>query len=393
MLRIGTPLSKTATKLILLGSGELGKEVAIEAQRYGIHVLAIDRYPDAPAMQVAHESRVVDMLNSEELEKVIREFKPDYIVPEIEAISTDTLLHLEKDGFNIVPSAKAVKLTMNREGIRALASRELGLKTSKYEFADTLAEFKEKVKIIGFPCVTKPIMSSSGKGQSYIKNESEIESAWEYGQSGGRTGKGKMIIEEMIDFDFEITLLTIRHVDGTSFLDPIGHLQLSGDYVESWTPQPMSEKALIEAKRIAETVTSALGGYGIFGVELFIKGDTVYFSEVSPRPHDTGMVTLISCNHSEFALHVRAILGLPMPKIRTYGPSASAAILLSGDYKEPVFENLNDALSIPDTALNLFGKPEVKGKRRMGVALALGETIEEARSKAVNVAQKVSLKL
>jgi phosphoribosylglycinamide formyltransferase 2 len=393
MLRIGTPLSRTATKLILLGSGELGKEVAIEAQRYGIHVIAIDRYPDAPAMQVAHESKVVDMLNPVELEKVIREFKPDYIVPEIEAISTDTLLLLEKDGFNVIPSAKAVKLTMNREGIRTFASKELGLKTSKFEFADTLEEFKEKVKSIGIPCVTKPIMSSSGKGQSYIKKESDIESAWEYGQSGGRTGKGKMIIEEFIEFDFEITLLTIRHIEGTSFLDPIGHLQLSGDYVESWSPQPMSEKALAEAKRIAETVTTALGGYGIFGVELFVKGDTVYFSEVSPRPHDTGLVTLISCNHSEFALHVRAILGLPMPNIRTYGPSASAAILLSGDYKEPIFENLNEALSIPDTALNLFGKPEVKGKRRMGVALALGSTIEEARKKAVDVARKVSLKM
>jgi phosphoribosylglycinamide formyltransferase 2 len=393
MLRIGTPLSRTATKLILLGSGELGKEVAIEAQRYGIHVIAIDRYPDAPAMQVAHESKVVDMLNPVELEKVIREFKPDYIVPEIEAISTDTLLLLEKDGFNVIPSAKAVKLTMNREGIRTFASKELGLKTSKFEFADTLEEFKEKVKSIGIPCVTKPIMSSSGKGQSYIKKESDIESAWEYGQSGGRTGKGKMIIEEFIEFDFEITLLTIRHIEGTSFLDPIGHLQLSGDYVESWSPQPMSERALAEAKRIAETVTTALGGYGIFGVELFVKGDTVYFSEVSPRPHDTGLVTLISCNHSEFALHVRAILGLPMPNIRTYGPSASAAILLSGDYKEPIFENLNEALSIPDTALNLFGKPEVKGKRRMGVALALGSTIEEARKKAVDVARKVSLKM
>lgn len=392
MVSIGTPLSKTATKLILLGSGELGKEVAIEAQRFGLHVMAIDRYPDAPAMQVAHESMVVDMLNPEELERVIRDFDPDFVVPEIEAISTETLVLLEKDGFNIIPSAKAVKLTMNREGIRTFASKELGLKTSKFEFADELGEFREKVLKMGFPCVTKPIMSSSGKGQTIIKDEASIEAAWIYGQTGGRAGRGRMIIEEFIDFDYEITLLTIRHVGGTSFLDPIGHLQIQGDYVESWTPQPMSEIALESAKHIAEKITTALGGYGIFGVELFIKGDTVYFSEVSPRPHDTGMVTLISCNHSEFSLHIRAILGLSMPTIRTYGNSASSAILLEGDYKEPIFENLNTALSIPDTALRLFGKPEIKGKRRMGVALALGDTIESAREKARNVSQIIRVK-
>ena len=392
MVSIGTPLSKTATKLILLGSGELGKEVAIEAQRFGLHVMAIDRYPDAPAMQVAHESMVVDMLNPEELERVIRDFDPDFVVPEIEAISTETLVLLEKDGFNIVPSAKAVKLTMNREGIRTFASKELGLKTSKFEFADELDEFRQKVVRMGFPCVTKPIMSSSGKGQTLIKDEASIENAWIYGQTGGRAGRGRMIIEEFIDFDYEITLLTIRHVGGTSFLDPIGHLQIQGDYVESWTPQPMSEKALASAKNIAETITTALGGYGIFGVELFVKGDTVLFSEVSPRPHDTGMVTLISSNHSEFSLHIRAILGLSMPTIRTYGCSASSEILLEGDYKEPIFENLNVALSIPDTALRLFGKPEIKGKRRMGVALALGDTIDEARDKARQVSQLIRIK-
>ena len=392
MVTIGTPQSKTATKLMLLGSGELGKEVAIEAQRFGIHVIAVDRYADAPAMQVAHESKVIDMLNSDQLEKLIREIRPDYIVPEIEAISTETLHHLEKDGFNVIPSAKAVRLTMNREGIRKFVSEELGIKTSKFEFAEEFHDFKEKVLRMGFPCVTKPIMSSSGKGQTVIKNETEIQNAWEYGQTGGRAGKGKMIIEEFITFDYEITLLTIRHVGGTSFLDPIGHLQLLGDYVESWSPQPMSEIALNESKKIAEKVTTALGGYGIFGVELFIKGDTVYFSEVSPRPHDTGMVTLISCNHSEFALHMRAILGLSMPNMRTYGPSASAAILIEGEYKEPIFENINEALEVPDTALRLFGKPEIKGKRRMGVALALGENIEDARKKAREVAIRVRLK-
>lgn len=391
LVSIGTPNSTTATKMLLLGSGELGKEVAIEAQRFGIHVIAVDRYVNAPAMQVAHEYRIIDMLNPEQLELVIREFNPDFIVPEIEAISTETLVKLEAEGFRIVPSAKAVHLTMNREGIRNLVSKELGILTSRYSFADTLEEFTAQVKNFGLPCVTKPIMSSSGKGQSVIRSLDEIEKAWIYGQTGGRAGRGRMIIEELISFDYEITLLTVRHSGGTSFLDPIGHLQLGGDYVESWQPQPMSEIALNESKRIAEIVTTALGGLGIFGVELFIKGDTVYFSEVSPRPHDTGLVTLISSNHSEFALHVRSIMGLSMPSIHNYGPAASSAILTEGDYKEPIFDNINQALVLPDTALRLFGKPEVKGRRRMGVALALGESLEEAREKARQVAKTVSV--
>jgi phosphoribosylglycinamide formyltransferase 2 len=392
LVSIGTPKSNTATKMLLLGSGELGKEVVIEAQRFGIHVIAVDRYINAPAMQVAHEFRVIDMLNPEQLESTIREFQPDLIVPEIEAISTETLVKLEKEGFRVIPSAKAVHLTMNREGIRNLVAQELQLPTSRYAFADDLEQFTNQVNKFGFPCVTKPIMSSSGKGQSIIKSESEIEKAWIYGQTGGRTGKGRMIIEEFISFDYEITLLTVRHIHGTSFLDPIGHLQLGGDYIESWQPQIMKPEALKKAQEIAEKVTSSLGGYGIFGVELFVKGDEVYFSEVSPRPHDTGLVTLISSNHSEFALHVRSIMGLSMPTMRTYGPAASAAILTEGEMLEPVFENINEALDIPDTGLRLFGKPEVKGKRRMGVALALGESVELAREKARKVAKTVSVK-
>nr|HNI28179.1 formate-dependent phosphoribosylglycinamide formyltransferase [Leptospiraceae bacterium] len=315
-LKIGSPFAANSTKILLLGSGELGKEFVLEAQRFGIHVMAVDRYPNAPAMQVAHESKVIDMLNAQELEKLVRSYNPHYIVPEIEAISTETLVKLESEGFNVIPSGKAVNLTMNREGIRDFAAKELGLKTSAFEFADSLEDFHDKVMKIGIPCVVKPIMSSSGKGQSIIRNESEIEKAWNYGQTGGRAGKGKMIVEEFIPFDFEITLLTVRHAAGTTFMDPIGHLQVNGDYVESWQPQPMSENALKKAKDIAEKVTAGLGGYGIFGVELFVKGDEVYFSEVSPRPHDTGMVTMISCTYSEFALHVRAILGLPIPKLR-----------------------------------------------------------------------------
>jgi len=392
VVSIGTPQSKTATKMLLLGSGELGKEVTIEAQRFGIHVMAVDRYPNAPAMQVAHESAVINMLDPEELEVLIREFQPDLIVPELEAISTETLVKLEAEGFKVVPSAKAVYFTMNRERIRNFASKELNILTSKYDFADTLQEFTQKVKSFGFPCVTKPIMSSSGKGQSVIRSIDEIEQAWIYAQTGGRTGQGRVIIEEFIPFDYEITLLTVSHVGGLSFLDPIGHMQLGGDYIESWQPQPMSEVALSAAKEMAKKVVSALGGWGVFGVEFFVKGDTVYFSEVSPRPDDTGLVTLISCNHSEFALHVRSIMGLPMPYMRYYGPSASAAILTEGEYKEPVFENINQALSIPDTALRLFGKPEVKGKRRMGVALALGENLEDAREKARQVAKRVSIR-
>lgn len=390
-LKIGSPFAANSTKILLLGSGELGKEFVLEAQRFGIHVMAVDRYPNAPAMQVAHESKVIDMLNAQELEKLVRSYNPHYIVPEIEAISTETLVKLESEGFNVIPSGKAVNLTMNREGIRDFAAKELGLKTSAFEFADSLEDFHEKVMKIGIPCVVKPIMSSSGKGQSIIRNESEIEKAWNYGQTGGRAGKGKMIVEEFVPFDFEITLLTVRHAAGTTFMDPIGHLQVNGDYVESWQPQPMSESALKKAKDIAEKVTAGLGGYGIFGVELFVKGDEVYFSEVSPRPHDTGMVTMISCNYSEFALHVRAILGLPIPKLRYHGPAASAAYLAEGNLDGPEFTGFEEAMQDPDTSFRLFGKPEVKGKRRMGVALALADSIEKAREKARTAVSKISL--
>ncbi|TGN20007.1 formate-dependent phosphoribosylglycinamide formyltransferase [Leptospira idonii] len=391
MIKIGTPFSSSSTKLVLLGSGELGKEVAIEAQRLGVHVVAIDRYPNAPAMQVAHESIVIDMLDPSVLESTLRNLKPDFIVPEIEAIHTQTLVKLEGDGFKIVPSAKAVNLTMNREGIRNFAGKELGLKTSNYRFADTSDEFRKFVLEIGIPCVVKPIMSSSGKGQSIIRKEDEIDSAWEYGQTGGRTGKGRMIVEEFIPFDFEITLLTIRHVGGTTFLEPIGHKQVNGDYVESWMPQAMSEKALTSAKFIAEKVTSGLGGFGIFGVELFIKGDEVYFSEVSPRPHDTGLVTLVSQNFSEFSLHIRAILGLPLPKLEYNTPAASAAILLDGNTSSPSFTGLEKALEREGVDIRLFGKPEVRGKRRMGVALAKAATVDEAREKARSARDHIRL--
>jgi phosphoribosylglycinamide formyltransferase 2 len=378
----GTPFTTSATKLVLLGSGELGKEVAIEAQRLGVHVIAIDRYPNAPAMQIAHEYRVIDMLNPVILEQTLREIRPQFIVPEIEAIHTETLVKLESEGFHIVPSAKAVNLTMNREGIRNFANKELGLKTSKYLFADTFSDFNNCVSEIGMPCVVKPIMSSSGKGQSLIRNSSEIQDAWDYGQSGGRAGKGRMIIEEFISFDFEITLLTIRHKGGTTFVNPIGHKQIHGDYVESWMPQSMTDIALDKAKWIAEKVTTGLGGYGLFGVELFVKGDEVFFSEVSPRPHDTGLVTLISQNVSEFCLHVRALLGLPIPNIIYNPPSASAAILFTGETKSPQYKGVEKALEGAGIDLRLFGKPEVTGKRRMGVALATADTLENAREKA-----------
>ncbi|TGM60385.1 formate-dependent phosphoribosylglycinamide formyltransferase [Leptospira vanthielii] len=389
---IGTPFTPTATKLLLLGSGELGKEVTIEANRLGVHVIAVDRYPNAPAMLVAQESRVINMLDPLELEATIRELKPDFVVPEIEAIHTETLVRLEMEGFRIIPSAKAVNLTMNREGIRNFASKELGLKTSKYLFADTEDAFQKAVREIGFPCVVKPIMSSSGKGQSLVRTESDILKAWEYGQTGGRTGKGKMIIEEFISFDFEITLLTIRHIGGTTFLPPIGHRQVNGDYVESWMPQPMSEKALLAAEKIAETVTTGLGGMGIFGVELFVKGDEVYFSEVSPRPHDTGLVTLISQNISEFSLHARALLGLPIPELIFNTPAASSAILLEGNTKAPVYTGLEDALKLRGVDIRIFGKPEIDGKRRMGVSLAIGKTIEEAKEKANRARDCIKLK-
>jgi phosphoribosylglycinamide formyltransferase 2 len=382
MTILGTPLSGNAVRLLMLGSGELGKEVVIEAQRYGVECIAVDRYANAPAMQVAHRSHVINMLDGAEIRRVIELEKPHYIVPEIEAIHTPTLIELEKEGYTVIPTALAARLTMDREGIRRLAAETLKLPTSPYRFADNEADFRAAVKAIGIPCVVKPVMSSSGKGQSTIKSEADIAHAWEYAQQGGRAGAGRVIVEGFVPFDYEITLLTVRHVEGTSFCAPIGHLQIDGDYRESWQPQPMSATVLRKSEEVAEKITSALGGRGLFGVELFVRGEDVIFSEVSPRPHDTGLVTLISQDLSEFALHVRAILGLPIPNIRQRGPAASSAILLDGDCKAPVFTGAAQALVEPDTQLRLFGKPEIVGKRRMGVALALAETIEEARSKA-----------
>ncbi len=393
MMTIGTPFSPSASKILLCGSGELGKEVVIELQRYGCEVIACDRYENAPAMQVADRSYTFSMLDGAELRRVIELEKPDYIVPEIEAISTDTLVELEKEGFTVIPTANAARLTMNREGIRRLAAEELGLPTSPYRFVDNREDFDQAVAEIGIPCVVKPIMSSSGKGQSTIKSASDIEKSWIYAQEGGRTGAGRVIVEGFVEFDYEITLLTIRHINGTSFCLPVGHRQERGDYQESWQPQAMSDVALSRAKEIAEKVTGALGGRGIFGVELFIKGDEVYFSEVSPRPHDTGMVTMISQDLSQFALHARAILGLPIPNIVQHGPSASAVILVEGDSNKVRFGNIEAALEAPDTQLRLFGKPEVKGKRRMGVALARGSDIDNARQKASQVAGAVTVEL
>ncbi|MEJ2406391.1 MAG: formate-dependent phosphoribosylglycinamide formyltransferase [Candidatus Thiodiazotropha sp.] len=393
MMTIGTPFSPSASKILLCGSGELGKEVVIELQRYGCEVIACDRYENAPAMQVADRSYTFSMLDGAELRRVIELEKPDYIVPEIEAISTDTLVELEKEGFTVIPTANAARLTMNREGIRRLAAEELGLSTSPYRFVDNREDFEKAVAEIGIPCVVKPIMSSSGKGQSTIKSASDIEKSWIYAQEGGRTGAGRVIVEGFVDFDYEITLLTIRHINGTSFCLPVGHRQEGGDYQESWQPQAMSDVALSRAKEIAEKVTGALGGRGIFGVELFIKGDEVYFSEVSPRPHDTGMVTMISQDLSQFALHARAILGLPIPNIVQHGPSASAVILVEGDSNKVRFGNIEAALEAPDTQLRLFGKPEVKGKRRMGVALARGSDIDNARQKASHAAGVVTVEL
>lgn len=393
MSTIGTPFSSTRTKVLLCGSGELGKEVVIELKRLGVEVIALDSYANAPAMQVADRSHVLSMLDKIALRKVIEQEKPDFIVPEVEAIATDVLVELEKEGFHVVPSAKAARLTMNREGIRRLAAEELGLPTSPYKFCDTYEELLTAVESIGYPCVIKPIMSSSGKGQSTLKSKDDLESAWKYAQEGGRAGAGRIIVEGFIRFDYEITLLTIRHKGGTSFCAPIGHRQEDGDYQESWQPQAMSEKALAASKDIAEKVTSALGGQGLFGVELFIRGDDVYFSEVSPRPHDTGMVTMISQNLSEFALHARAFLGLPIPEIELYGPSASAVVLVSGHSKNVSFENIAAALETPLTDLRLFGKPEVKGKRRMGVALARGKTDAQARTIAANVVKTLKVRL
>lgn len=393
MATIGTPFSSSATKILLCGSGELGKEVVIELQRYGCEVIACDRYENAPAMQVADRSYTFSMLDGAELRRVIELEKPDYIVPEIEAISTDTLVELEQEGFHVVPTANAARLTMNREGIRRLAAEELGIPTSHYQFVDNFADFENAVAEIGMPCVVKPIMSSSGKGQSTIKSAADIQTSWTYAQEGGRAGAGRVIVEGFVDFDYEITLLTIRHIQGTSFCQPIGHRQEDGDYRESWQPQAMSETALSRAKEIAEKVTGALGGRGIFGVELFIKGDEVYFSEVSPRPHDTGMVTMISQDLSQFALHARAILGLPIPNIMQHGPSASAVILVEGESQNLSFSNLEAALAVPDTQLRLFGKPEVNGKRRMGVALARGADIDDAKEKALTAAGAVKIRL
>ena len=392
-VKIGTPLSQTAKKVLLCGAGELGKEVAIELQRLGVEVIAVDRYANAPAMQVAHRSHVVDMLDGQALRNVIELEKPDLVVPEIEAIATDTLAELEREGFTIIPTAKATQLTMNREGMRRLAAEELGLKTSTYRFAQTEKEYREAVSDIGLPCVIKPIMSSSGKGQSLLKTEADIDAAWHYAQEGGRAGKGKVIIEGFVDFDFEITLLTVRHRDGTSFCAPIGHRQEGGDYQESWQPQAMTTSALSAAHAMAKTVTTALGGKGLFGVELFIKGDEVIFSEVSPRPHDTGLVTLVSQDLSEFALHARAILDLPIPAIQQNGPSASSVILVPGESQNVQFGNLEKALSIENTQLRLFGKPEVSGLRRMGVALATAASIEEARTNANACATAVTVTL
>tara|TARA_B110000285_G_scaffold227349_1_gene288534 strand:- start:2659 stop:3843 length:1185 start_codon:yes stop_codon:yes gene_type:complete len=394
MSTIGTPFTSTAIKVLLCGSGELGKEVALELQRYGVEVIAVDAYADAPAMQVADRSHVISMLDGDALRAVIEAENPDFVVPEVEAIATDTLAAIERDGIaTIIPTARATQLTMNREGIRRLAAEELGLLTSPYQFADTLEDFTAAIHAIGMPCVIKPIMSSSGKGQSVVKTEADIEASWNYAQEGGRAGKGKVIVEGFVDFDYEITLLTVRHVDGTSFCAPIGHIQVDGDYRESWQPQAMSDAALNSAQQMAEAVTGNLGGYGLFGVELFVKDDTVIFSEVSPRPHDTGMVTMISQDLTQFALHARAILGLPIPSIRQFGPSASSVILVEGKSEQVSFGNLQQALSEPDTQLRLFGKPAVNGKRRMGVALARAETIDAARTKACRASSAVEVQL
>lgn len=382
MTKIGSVMTPVGRKALLLGSGELGKEVAIELQRLGVEVVACDKYPNAPAMQIAHRSYVFNMLDGAKLREVVEIEKPDHIIPEIEAIATDTLVELEKEGWNVTPTARAARLTMNREGIRRLAAEELGLKTSPYRFASDFEEFKAAIGEIGLPVVVKPVMSSSGHGQSTIRRPEQIEGAWAEAQQGGRAGAGKVIVEGFVDFDYEITLLTVRSVSGTVYCEPVGHIQIDGDYRYSWQPQPMSALALERAQATAKAITDALGGYGIFGVELFIKGDEVIFSEVSPRPHDTGMVTMISQDMSEFALHARALLGLPVPAIRFYGPSASRAIVVEGDTDKVVFGNLEAALAEPGTQIRIFGKPEVKGHRRMGVVLATDESVEAAREKA-----------
>lgn len=393
MATIGTPMSPTATKVVLCGSGELGKEFVIELQRYGVEVIALDKYANAPAMQVADRSYVVSMLDGKALREIIEKEQPDYIVPEVEAIATTTLMELEQEGFHVIPTAKATWLTMNREGIRRLAAEELGLPTSPYRFAATEEEFKAAVKEIGMPCVVKPIMSSSGHGQSVVRKEEDIDPAWHYAQEGGRAGAGKVIVEGFVDFDYEITQLTVRHINGTSFLEPVGHVQKDGDYRESWQPQVMSPVAKEKARQIAKQITDALGGRGIFGVELFVKGDDVIFSEVSPRPHDTGMVTMITQDLSQFALHARAVLGLPIPNIRFLGAGASRAVVVEGESSQLSFGNLEHVLEQPDTQLRLFGKPSVNGHRRMAVLLARAENVEEARRKTGVMMDHLEIKL
>ena len=380
-------------KAILCGSGELGKEVALELQRFGVEVIALDKYPNAPAMQVAHRSYVLSMLDGERLREIIEQEKPDYIIPEVEAIATPTLVELEKEGYNVIPTANATLLTMNRKGIRQLAAEELGIPTSPYCFAATREEFDAAVKKVGTPCVVKPIMSSSGHGQSVMRSPEDADNSWKIAQEGGRAGGGEVIVEGFVKFDYEITLLTVRHSGGTLFLNPIGHHQVDGDYRESWQPQPMSEVALQQAQEYAKKVTDALGGYGIFGVELFVCGDKVLFSEVSPRPHDTGMVTMISQDLSEFALHARAVLGLPIPKINFFGASASKAVVVEGDSDKVVFGNLEEVLAEPDVQVRIFGKPEVKGRRRMGVILARGENVEDALAKAEKAYSKLEVEV
>lgn len=393
MANIGNPFTPVEKKVVLCGSGELGKEIAIELERYGVHVVAVDKYANAPAMQVAQSSHVLSMLDGDALAKMIEEENPDLVIPEVEAIATQKLIELEKKGYTVIPTAKATYLTMNREGIRRLAAEELGIPTSKYEFAQTEDEFNAAVERIGFPCVVKPVMSSSGHGQSVVRNESQVAEAWKISQEGGRAGGGKVIVEGFVDFDYEITLLTVRHCAGTTFLKPVGHHQVDGDYRESWQPQGMSAAAEKKAQEIAGKITAALGGYGIFGVELFVKGEDVIFSEVSPRPHDTGMVTMISQDMSEFALHARAVLGLPVPEVRFYGPSASKAIVVEGDTTEYEFQDVDKVLEEPGVQVRFFGKPEIKGHRRVGVILATDETVEKALRKVERAYSKLKVKV
>lgn len=393
MANIGNPFTPVEKKAVLCGSGELGKEIAIELERYGVNVVAVDKYANAPAMQVAQSSHVLSMLDGDALAEMIEKENPDLIIPEVEAIATPKLIELEKKGYTVIPTANATYLTMNREGIRRLAAEELGIPTSRYEFAQTEDEFNAAVERIGFPCVVKPVMSSSGHGQSVVRNESQVAEAWKISQEGGRAGGGKVIVEGFVDFDYEITLLTVRHCAGTTFLKPVGHHQVDGDYRESWQPQGMSAAAEKKAQEIAGKITDALGGYGIFGVELFVKGEDVIFSEVSPRPHDTGMVTMISQDMSEFALHARAVLGLPIPEVRFYGPSASKAIVVEGNTTEYEFQDVDKVLEEPGVQVRFFGKPEIKGHRRVGVILATDETVEKALQKVERAYSKLKVKV